>query len=175
MAQRLLTGFNRIETEYDFEVGDLLEIKRGLYSHWVVYCGNQEVIHMTGDGYQGSSLASNSAFTISGVTYEKAIIRKQDLRDVVGDATVIKNNKLDSSHRAFSPAEILRRAKSKIGPVVYDVIWNNCEHFVNWCRYGKNVSEQADKVLTGVVLVGTAAVVGGLLSGISSGTKSHTN
>ena len=34
-----------------------------------------------------------------------------------------------------------------IGEHEYHVLWNNCEHFVNWCRTGKRESQQVDRFI----------------------------
>lgn len=44
--------------------------------------------------------------------------------------------------RCLIPIEIVRRAHSKIGPLPYNVLWCNCEHFASWCRYCFEISEQ---------------------------------
>lgn len=42
----------------------------------------------------------------------------------------------------FSVTEVIERARSRINETCYDVLKNNCEHFVNWCKCGLNVSRQ---------------------------------
>ncbi|KAH9502187.1 Phospholipase A and acyltransferase 1 [Bulinus truncatus] len=42
----------------------------------------------------------------------------------------------------FPVSEILRKAESYVGQAGYNLISNNCEHFVNIVRYGKHYSEQ---------------------------------
>jgi hypothetical protein len=44
--------------------------------------------------------------------------------------------------RPFSAVQIVKRAKSKLGEKGYNLIYNNCEHFVTWSRYGYERSEQ---------------------------------
>lgn len=38
--------------------------------------------------------------------------------------------------------ESARRAGSKIGSNEYSLLWNNCEHFANWCANGVAFSQQ---------------------------------
>ena len=44
--------------------------------------------------------------------------------------------------RPRSASDIVREALSKIGEIGYNVLWNNCEHFASYCRYGVKWSEQ---------------------------------
>ena len=45
-------------------------------------------------------------------------------------------------HEPYSRQSIVRRALSKIGSAGYNVFSRNCEHFANWCRYGREISRQ---------------------------------
>nr|VFK34331.1 MAG: Lecithin retinol acyltransferase [Candidatus Kentron sp. MB]VFK76660.1 MAG: Lecithin retinol acyltransferase [Candidatus Kentron sp. MB] len=47
---------------------------------------------------------------------------------------------------AYHPDEIIARAKGRLGEQHYSLIWENCEHFVNWCRTGESKSKQVDWV-----------------------------
>ena len=39
----------------------------------------------------------------------------------------------------------MKRARANIGEYDYDLKKDNCEHFVNWCRYDVSASEQVKK------------------------------
>ncbi len=45
-----------------------------------------------------------------------------------------------------SPQEIVLIATSRIGEGGYDILHNNCEHFVNECAFGKSTSSFLDNV-----------------------------
>ena len=47
--------------------------------------------------------------------------------------------------RPFSNAEIVARARSRLGENMYDVLRNNCEHFCEWCVTGRKRSQQVRK------------------------------
>ena len=55
--------------------------------------------------------------------------------------------------RPYSEEEIVKRAKSKLGEKGYNVLFKNCEHFVTWCRYGKESSQQVNRVFSPSTLV----------------------
>lgn len=62
----------------------------------------------------------------------------------------------------FSETEIIKRARSRLGESRYSLIWNNCEHFVNWCRTGNAASEQVKRcvvAVTAVVMLTVASVM----------------
>ena len=49
------------------------------------------------------------------------------------------------SHKNASPSELtLKRALSRIGEERYNLLFNNCEHFANWCKTGKHRSHQME-------------------------------
>ncbi|XP_024119578.1 lecithin retinol acyltransferase [Oryzias melastigma] len=41
--------------------------------------------------------------------------------------------------------EVARRAERLLGGVRYSLLWNNCEHYVTFCRYGSAQSLQTDQ------------------------------
>ncbi len=47
----------------------------------------------------------------------------------------------------FEVAEILRRARSRIGEKHYRLLTNNCEHFVEWCLHDVHRSFQVQTAL----------------------------
>ena len=67
----------------------------------------------------------------------------------------------DGTKKPLPATEIIRRAESLVGRCKgeYNLVINNCEHFANWCRYGKPVSKQVDSAITAVSAIGTFALV----------------
>ncbi|KAK3602553.1 hypothetical protein CHS0354_003805 [Potamilus streckersoni] len=152
-------------------VGDTIEFPRSVfYSHWAVYIGDEQVVHLTGDDNDGinGNFDSGHLFTICGKKFKKAFVKVDDFWNVVLGSKVKVNRNKDRDMRPLRKEEIVERALSKLGEIGYNVMWCNCEHFANWCRYGKEKSEQVDNVLKvgaiGVsVLAGLAIVVGSAL------------
>ncbi|NXF00287.1 HRSL1 enzyme, partial [Menura novaehollandiae] len=73
----------------------------------------------------------------------KAKVKKQLLKEVVGNNKWRVNNKYDRSRTPLCVEEIIQRAELWIGKEVpYDVLGSNCEHFVTELRYGEGVSDQ---------------------------------
>lgn len=124
--------------------GDVLSVNRGLYRHYGVYVGNNTVVHFAGD----------KDFEISP---KHAFIQKTSLEDFS------KRNEVQTETRcgeSFSRKETVMRALNAVGSErgKYALPWNNCEHFANWCRYGKKRSAQVEHVLGGVATVAAIAI-----------------
>ena len=47
----------------------------------------------------------------------------------------------------FDRAEVIRRARSRLGEDCYRMLSNNCEHFCEWCLYGQHRSYQVEEML----------------------------
>jgi len=48
---------------------------------------------------------------------------------------------------AFEVAEVIRRARSRLGEKRYRLLSNNCEHFVEWCLHDEHRSFQVETAL----------------------------
>ena len=134
-------GMNKVINEP--QPGDVLSVNRGLYKHYGVYVGNKTVVHFSGEnGHEFSAL--------------KACIRKTALDDFSKGGEVQIETKCAES---FSRKETVMRALNAVGSEKgkYALPWNNCEHFANWCRYGKKRSVQVEQFAT--QLAGISAVV----------------
>ncbi|KAM9378425.1 phospholipase A and acyltransferase 1 [Phaethornis superciliosus] len=147
------------------EPGDLIEIFRKHYQHWALYLGDGYVINVTPVDEGPSDALSSAKAVMSG----KARVRMQLLKEVVGNNTYHINNKYDAKYTPLPVKDIIRRAKRFIDQEVsYDVLGNNCEHFVTMLRYGEGVSEQVDNTITALgiatVVLGAFSVMGLLWS-----------
>ncbi|BFZ14131.1 hypothetical protein BsWGS_17170 [Bradybaena similaris] len=112
--------------------GDLLQFPRDLgHSHWGVYVGNEEVIHLAGD--PGNRLSKASA-----------AVRKENFWIVAGTSKTIINNLWDGRQKLLPAKEVVRRAEGQIGCKGYNLFSNNCEQFACWCRYNVKISSQLE-------------------------------
>lgn len=88
-------------------------------------------------GIPASFTSAKSVFS------RKALVKMQLLKDVAGNDTYRINNKYDETYPPLPMEEVMQRSEFVIGQEVeYDVLVNNCEHFVTSLRYGEGVSEQ---------------------------------
>lgn len=105
--------------------GDQLYVMRplmgmdGAYEHHGIDCGDGTVIHY----YKGGEVP-----TITRTSY----------------ATFARGNPVFTKSYSVSyvPDVVIERAESRLGECRYDLLSNNCEHFANWCKVGRNESKQ---------------------------------
>uniref|UniRef100_A0A8K9V1H8 LRAT domain-containing protein n=1 Tax=Oncorhynchus mykiss TaxID=8022 RepID=A0A8K9V1H8_ONCMY len=126
------------------EIGDMIEINRGAFKHWALYIGHGKVIQLiTPDGPSRVSFCSVSSF--SGSVSCKGMITIETLKDVASRNTYKINNYLDNKYKPRPTDVIMGEVdKMKGRTIKYDVLGNNCEHFVTFLRYGQSESKQAD-------------------------------
>ncbi|CAH2601749.1 Lecithin retinol acyltransferase family protein [Rhodovastum atsumiense] len=133
--------------------GDHLVSRRGVYTHHGLCSGKGRVIH-----YAGSARAG-----VQGPVEEIPLAQF-----TAGHGFAIRPHK----GRAFSRAESVRRARSRIGEDNYCLFTNNCEHFVLWCITGKPHSAQITISSQAVIgmLAGAAvrAAGGGAIGGLAA-------
>ena len=88
------------------------------YEHHGIDCGDGTIIHYSKIGEAEISRTSRELFARGGRIY------------VVNQPT------------AFIPEVVVERACSRLGERRYDLFFNNCEHFANWCKVGRAESQQ---------------------------------
>lgn len=139
------------------ELGDLIEVFRGTYQHWAVYVGDGFVVHLA----PPSEVPGAGSSSMMSVLTEKALVKKEELWDMVGTDEWKINNSLDGKYEPRQPHIIAREACKMVGQELpYCVFRGNCEHFVNELRYGKAESRQVRKAGEAVMVAGVAAAVG---------------
>lgn len=72
-----------------------------------------------------------------------AVVKREKLKDVVGDHGFSVHNYLDDEYKPRPVSEIKEEALKHVGEErPYDLLRQNCEHFVTNVRYGKPESRQ---------------------------------
>ncbi|XP_036714443.1 lecithin retinol acyltransferase-like [Balaenoptera musculus] len=164
--------------------GDVLEVP---WTH-LTHCGIYRVAHMmpdillalTDDKELTQKVVSNKRL-ILGVIGRVASIRVDTVEDFAYGADILVNH-LDRSlkKKALLNEEVARRAEKLLGMTPYSLLWNNCEHFVTYCRFGTAISPQADKFCENVKIIirdqrsVLASAVLGLASIVCLGLASYT-
>ena len=91
----------------------------GLYKHYGIDCGDGSVIN-----------------------YRKP----SEVIEQTSIATFSRGNPVylaeDPKGFCFVPDVVVERAKSRLGEHKYNLLFNNCEHFANWCKTGISDSKQ---------------------------------
>ena len=90
------------------------------YEHHGIDCGDGTVIHYSKAGEAQIARTSQASFAQGGAVYVK------------NPAT------------AFIPDVVVERAESRLGEQRYDLFFNNCEHFADWCKTGRGECAQLD-------------------------------
>ncbi|XP_053316376.1 lecithin retinol acyltransferase-like isoform X1 [Spea bombifrons] len=139
--------------ELSLQRGDLLEVERTLFIHFGIYLGNNQVAHLipdilpaiSSDRSQIKKVVSNKRL-IMGVLAKMASVRVDTLQDFAygGSITV---NEMDQSfkNKPLPNEDVAQRAEKLVGATSYSLLWDNCEHFVTYCRYGVPTSFQTEK------------------------------
>lgn len=112
--------------------GTHLRAGRTGYDHHGIYVGNHRVISYLND--TGVTQTSYETFA-------------------AGDPVYV----VEHDDRRYSYDEIARRAEQRLGEDDYNVAFNNCEHFANWCVTGKEYSKQVREAVTTAAQVGAMA------------------
>ena len=136
----------------NLEYGDIIGVKRFLYSHYGVYVGDEMVIH-----YSGESGDFKGIKTVRYGTMNDFLGGKKEFFELVFHKTHLKPRKekryetQSEEYFLYSPEETVERAKSRLGETKYNLALNNCEHFAIWCKTGVSESYQVKAVLKNFV------------------------
>ena len=120
-------------------IGSHLISPRGKYDHHGIYSGNGKVIHYGG---LADGLSSAPIEEVPLINFSKGC-----------DVFVKIHQK-----PIFNSGEILRRAKSRLGEDDYSIFSNNCEHFCNWCIFGRHESDQINEITKRTASIGVGLI-----------------
>lgn len=150
----------RLTSESFLEPGDIVGISRGLlvdlYEHYAVYIGDNKVIHYCGEGddFNGKITIHESLFNDflkDSEDYFIVYFGENGMPNKIHHSTnfmfngpfeIYEKDFLKGNSTVYSPEDTINRAKSRLGEEKYDLVKNNCEHFVMWCKTGKSISSQ---------------------------------
>ncbi|XP_008931397.1 lecithin retinol acyltransferase [Manacus vitellinus] len=167
--------------DYDtscFKRGDLLEVPRTLFIHFGIYLGENRVAHLmpdilpsfTDDLRQIQQVVTNKRL-ILGVIARTASVRVDTVENFAYGGSILVNH-MDRlfEDQVLGSEEAARRAEKLMGTTAYSLLWNNCEHFVTYCRYGAPVSFQTDKFCETVKMIirDQRSVLASVLVGLAS-------
>ncbi|OWF37442.1 Phospholipid-metabolizing enzyme A-C1 [Mizuhopecten yessoensis] len=120
-----------------------------------------QIVHITGTGVGGLFQVSSIGFG------EQAFVKIEHFRNVADGCKAKINNTQDHNKRPRPSSEIVKEANAMVGKADFNVLWNNCEHFASYLRYGEGSSNQG--TIAAVVIGGAALAVGGFLGGVMAG------
>ena len=115
-------------------LGSHLVTPRSVYTHHGVYVGDGAVVHYGAFGYD----------------WRRRPVEQVSLELFAhGHPICVRPGRPSGLTRA----EIVRRARSRLGEDQYRVLSNNCEHFSEWCVNGEHRSPQVDRWLAPLLRV----------------------
>ena len=116
--------------------GDIVRVEAGQFYHYGIYASDEEIIQFGPTPDAGHSLLDADIRVCT-----------SDVNGFLkGGFLEVASFSLSERLKAAPPAEIVARARKEIGTGGYDILKNNCEHFVNACAFGVKKSEQVDSV-----------------------------
>lgn len=178
-ADTMIEKLRRYNNDNFILRGDILGIRRkgGLYEHYAVYIGNNEVIHYAASGKDFGSeitvhkapidefLGNDKEFFVldfkekydkplkinvpQGVFNSKSLIGN-DIGYSLIEIAALKMIK-EMKYHLYTPEETVKRAESRLGETKYKLAFNNCEHFAIWCKTGISESHQVNKILDAII------------------------
>lgn len=140
---------------FQIPLGSVIYAKRTLYRHYGVYVGDGRVVHF----------AAKKGFETDA---ENAFIQMTSLDEFAkGDEIEVEPD----YEGALGGKETAERAMACVGEGKgeYNLVFNNCEHFANWCKYGEKSSSQ---VRTAVAATAVAVGVGAIITAVASALAS---
>lgn len=114
--------------------GDIIRTKVSFYYHYGIFVDEQRVIQFGLPDDPGKPADRIRVLSTDVYTFLQG-----------GDLEVGKPDAQEKK-RLRSPQERVAQAEQKIGTGGYDILHNNCEHFVNECAFGEKSSSFMDGV-----------------------------
>ena len=118
------------------QAGDIVRIKLGGVYHFGIFVSEDEVIQF---GLPPTAENRDKE--------GEPVVCATDI-DVFSCGQIVETAVPDRSERKrlHSPAETVAAARARLGEGGYNLIHNNCEHFVNECAFGEKRCTQEDEV-----------------------------
>ena len=114
--------------------GDIIRVPMRFYHHYGIYVSDDEVIQFGARDNTGTDpkdirvIATDIAAFAEGQEVERAKLDREE------------------RHRRRKTDAIVTYARGQLGRDGYDILHNNCEHFVNECVFGEPASSFLDTV-----------------------------
>lgn len=108
--------------------GDIVRTRVRFYHHYGIYVSHDRVIQF--------GMPDNT-----GTPNEQICVLATDIYTFLNGGSLEVGQPDREERKTMRPAgEVVAIAESRLGQTGYDILHNNCEHFVNDCVFGKPVS-----------------------------------
>lgn len=112
--------------------GDIIRIAVDQFYHFAIYLGNDEVVQF---GYPTDF--KNDPKDVR--------VMRSPIEDFLnGNFVEVRCYTKEEKKTKRKNDEVIKLALSRVGEGNYNILYNNCEHFVNDIVFGKKVSSQVD-------------------------------
>ncbi|KAK3698185.1 hypothetical protein QZH41_019289, partial [Actinostola sp. cb2023] len=127
-----------VSGDENVELGDHICVHRALFTHHFICtgCNDDKIVLRTTRISQSKKPCKRQSLEVKDREYtyqqleEKHAYRMQWPRKLAS---------------RFNISQVIKRAKSRDGESSYDLLKNNCQHFVTWCKCGLNASVQVEE------------------------------
>ena len=118
------------------QAGDMVRVRLGSVYHYGIFVSEDEVIQFGLPPTAGNRAEEGEVKVLA-----------TDI-DVFACGCIVETACLDRSEqrRRIPPSETVARARARLGESGYNLIHNNCEHFVNECVFGESRCTQEEDV-----------------------------
>ena len=114
--------------------GAHIRVQVGNIYHHGIFIGNDEVVQF------------GSPFTLGVIPKDVRVIRSP-ISEFLNDGFLeVRNFTKKEKKIKNSDEDIIKNALSRLGEGNYDLLKNNCEHFVNECIFNRKYSTQIDDI-----------------------------
>ena len=113
--------------------GDIVRVKAGEIYHYGIYVSEEEIIQF-----------GLSPFHNAGTIKDIAVCTSDVDNFLFGGFMEVEELDRKEKKKRRSPEDTVNAAKERLGEGGYDILCNNCEHFVYECAFGRRYCEQSD-------------------------------
>ena len=110
------------------KMGDMIRVKVKFYHHYGIYLDDNHIVQF--------GLPDNTGLDPDAIA---VMVTDMDGFLIGGDLETAKLT-LREKLKRYSPNKTKALALSRVGETGYNILHNNCEHFVNECVFGKHES-----------------------------------
>ncbi len=114
--------------EKEAKCGDIVRVKVSFYYHYGIFTESDTVIQF--------GLPDN----VNRPADEVKVLESDVYEFLNGGEMQVHEPTRAEKKKMRAPLEIVRLARERIGEGGYDILHNNCEHFVNECAFGEHHS-----------------------------------
>lgn len=118
------------------EYGDIIRVHLGSVDHYGIFVTEEEVLQFGMPPVAEYRMAE-----------QEVVVLSTDI-DTFACGNIIEVASFDKKEAktAFSKEQIVQNARAKLGTGGYDILGNNCEHFVYECAFGTKHSSQEENI-----------------------------